>query len=88
MGEKHAEICVPNSGEMHLLRDCEDLVSMQRKLVSNVKIGMQTNLYRENPSFFQFSEKFDDSASSLRSPTCFEVPSLLLHLIRFGGNLQ
>ena len=50
-------IFVPNSVEMHLLHDCEDLVSMQCKLVSDVKDGMQTNLYRENPLFGKLSEK-------------------------------
>ena len=54
MGEKHTGICVPNSVEMHLLHDCEDLVSMQRKLVSDVMDGMQTNPYRENPYLANF----------------------------------
>ena len=49
MGERHTGICVLNSVEMYLLHDCEDLVSMQRKLVSDVIGGMQTNLSRENP---------------------------------------
>ena len=68
MGEKHTGVCVTNSVEMHLLHDCEDLVSMQLKLVSDVKDGMQTNFCRENPLFAKLSEKFDDSASTLRSP--------------------
>ena len=49
MGEKHTGVCVTNSVEMHLLHDCEGLVSMQHKLVSDVIDGMQTNLSRENP---------------------------------------
>ena len=57
MGEKHTGICVTSSVEMHLLQDCENLVSMQRKLVSDVIDGMQTNLYRENPLFGKLSEK-------------------------------
>ena len=88
MGEKHTGVCVTNSVEMHLLHDCEDLVSMQHKLVSDVIDGMQTNLSRENPLFGKLSEKFDDSASTLRSPKCFEIPSLLLNSIRLGGILQ
>ena len=72
MGEKHTGICVPNSGEMHLLRDCEDLVSMQRKLVPNVIIGIQTNLYWENPLFVKFYEQFDDSASRLKESNLFQ----------------
>ena len=36
MGEKHTGVCLTNSVEMHLLRDCEDLVSMQHNLVSDV----------------------------------------------------
>ena len=87
MGEMDTGIFVPNSVEMHLLHDCEDLVSMQCKLVSDVIDGMQTNLYRENPLFGKLSEKFDDSASTLRSPKCFEIPSLLLNQIRLGGFL-
>ena len=79
---------MPNSVEVHLLHDCEDLVSMQRKLVSNVIDGMQTNPSRKNPLFGKPSEKFDDSASTLRSPNCFEIPSPLLHSIRLGGILQ
>ena len=86
MGEKHTGICVPNSVEMYLLHDCEDLISMQRKLVSDVIDGMQTNLYRENPLFGKILK--NDSASTLRSPDCFNIPSLLLHLIRLGGILQ
>ena len=77
MGGKHTGICVPNSVEMHLLHDCEDLVSMQRKLVSDGK-----------PLFGKLSEKFGDSASTLRSPNCFEISGLLLHPIRLGGILQ
>ena len=88
MGEKHTGVRVTSSVEMHLLHDCEDLVSMQRKLVSDVIDEMQTNLSRENPLFDKLSEKFDDSASTLRSPKYFEIPSLLLHLIRLGGILQ
>ena len=68
MGEKHTGVCVTNSVEMHLLHDCEDLVSMQRNLVSDVRDGMQTNLSRESPLFGKLSEKFDDSASTQRSP--------------------
>ena len=56
MGERHTGICVLNSVETHLLHDCEDLVSMQRKLVSDVTDGMQANLSRENPLFRKFSE--------------------------------
>ena len=56
-GEKHTGICVPNSVEMYLLHDYEDLISMQRKWVSDVIDGMQTNLYRENPLFGKLSEK-------------------------------
>ena len=57
MGEKQTGICVPNSVEMYLLHDYEDLISMQRKWVSDVIDGMQTNLYRENPLFGKLSEK-------------------------------
>ena len=88
MGEKHTGICVTSSVEKHLLQDCENLVSMQRKLVSDVIDGMQTNLSKENPSFGKLSEKSDDSASPLRSPKCFDIPSLLLHSICLGGILQ
>ena len=87
MGEKYTGICVPNSVEMHLLHDCEVLVSMQRNLVSDLIDGMQTNLYRENPSFGKLSGKFNNSASTLRSPNCFKIPSQL-HSIRLGGILQ
>ena len=87
MGEKYTGICMSSSVEMHLLRGCEDLVFMQRKLVSDVIEGMQANLDRENPLFGKLSEKFYDSASTLRSPNCFEIPSLLLHSIRLGGIL-
>ena len=79
MGEMDTGIFVPNSAEMHLLHDCEDLASMQRKLVSDVKDRMQTNSYRGNLLFGKLSKKIDDSASTLRSPICFEIPSLLLH---------
>ena len=88
MGEKHTGICVPNSVEMHLLHDCEDLVSTQRKLVPDVKNRIQANLSWENPLFGKLSKEFDDSVSTLRSPNCFEIPSLLLHSIRLGGILQ
>ena len=54
MGERHTGICVLNSVEMYLLHDCEDLVSVQRKLVSDVIDGMQTNLSRENPDLANF----------------------------------
>ena len=77
-----------NSVEMHLLQGCEGLVFMQHKLVSDVIDGMQTNISRENPLFGKSSEKFDDSASALRSPKCFEIPSLLLNSICLGGILQ
>ena len=60
MEEKHTGICVSDSFEIHLLHDCEDLVSMQRKLVSDVIDGMQTNLSQENPLFGKLSEKSDD----------------------------
>ena len=60
MKEKHTGICVSDSFEIHLLHDCEDLVSMQRKLVSDVIDGMQTNLSQEKPIFGKLSEKFDD----------------------------
>ena len=88
MGKKHTGVCVTNSFEIHLLHDCEDLVSMQHKLVSDVIDGMQTNLSRENPLFGKLSENFDDPTSTLRSPKCFEIPSPLLNSIRFGGILQ
>ena len=88
MGERHTGIFGLNSVEMHLLHDCEDLVSIQRKLVPDVTDGVQTNISQENSLFGKLSEKFDDSASSLRSPNCFEIPSLLLHLIRLGDILQ
>ena len=88
MGEKHRGVCVTSSVEMHLLHDCEDLVSMQHKLVSDVIDGMQINLSRENPLFGKLSEKCGDSASTLRSPKCFEIPHLLLNSIRLGGILQ
>ena len=88
MGEKHTGVCVTSSVEMHLLHDFEDLVSMQRKLVSDVIDEMQTNLYRENLLFGKLSEKFDDSESTLRSSNCFEIPSLLLHSFPLGGILQ
>ena len=88
MGEKHTGICVPNSVEMHLLHDCEDLVFMQRNLVSDVRDGMQTNLSRESPLSGKLSEKFDDSASTQRSAKYFEIPGLLLNSIRLGGILQ
>ena len=71
-----------NTVEIHLLHDCEDPVSMQHKLVSDVIDGMQIHLSRENPLFGKLSEKFDDSETTLRSPKCFEIPSLLLSLIR------
>ena len=44
MGEKHTGVCVTSSVEMRLLHDCEDLVSRQHKLVSDVIDEMQTNL--------------------------------------------
>ena len=31
MEENHTGMFLPNIAEMHLLHDCEDLVSMQRK---------------------------------------------------------
>ena len=74
---------MPSSVEMHLLHDCEDLIFMQRKLVSDVIDGTQTNLYLESPLFGKRSEKSDDSASTLRSPNY-----LLLHSVRLGGILQ
>ena len=73
---------------MNPLHDCEDLVSTQHKLVSDVIDGMQTNLPRENPLFGKPSEKFKDSVSTLKSPKCFEIPTLLLNSIRLGGVLQ
>ena len=88
MGERHTGVFAPNSVEMHLLHDCEDLVSIQRKLVPDVIDEMQTNISQENPLLGKLSQKFDDSASSLRSPNCFEIPSLLLHSIRLGDILQ
>ena len=88
MGEKHTGVCVTNSVEMHLLHGCEDLVSMQHKLVSDVIHEMQTNLSLENPLFSKLSEKLDDSASTLRSPKCFEISSLLLNSIHLEGILQ
>ena len=68
MGEKHTGICVPNSVEMHLLHDCEDLIFMQRKLISDTIDGMQTNPYRENPLFGKLSKKF--AASTTTSLHC------------------
>ena len=47
---------MPNSVGMHLLHDCEDLVSMQRKLVTYVKDKMQANLSRENPLLGKLSD--------------------------------
>ena len=90
IGEKHTGICVPNSVEMHLLHDCEDLVSKQRKLVSDLIDKMQTNPYQEDSLFGKLSGKYDDSASTLRTPNCFDiaVTSLLLHSIHLGGILQ
>ena len=88
MGERHTGSYVPNSVEMHLLHNCEDLVSMQYKLVPDVIDGTQTNLSRENPLSSKLSKKFDDSASTLRIPNSFKIPSLLLHSIRLGGILQ
>ena len=88
MEERHTGICVPNSVEMHLQHDCENLLSMQHKLVSDVIDGMQTILSREHPLFGKLSKKFDDSAFNLRSPNWFEIPSLLLHSTRLGDVLQ
>ena len=88
MLEKHTGDFVTNSIEMHLLHDCEDLVSMQHKLVSDVTDRMQTNLSRESPLSGKLSEIFDDSASTVRSPQCFEITRLLLNSIRLGGILQ
>ena len=58
---------------------------MQRKKVSDVIDGMQTNLYRENPLFDKLSETRDDSASTLRSLNCFSLP---LNSTCLGGVLQ
>ena len=88
MGESHTGVCVTNSVEMHLLHDSEDLASMQHKLVSDVVDGMQTNLSWENPLFGKLSEKLDDSSSTVRSPNCFKILSLLLNSICLGGILQ
>ena len=88
MGKNHTGIYVPNSAEMHLLHDYEDLVSMQRRLVSDVIDGMQTNLPRENPLLGKFSEKIDDSASTMSSSKRFKIPSLLPNSVRLGGILQ
>ena len=66
----------------------EDLDSMQLKLVSDVIDGMETNLSRKNPLFSKSFEKFDDSAFTLRSPSCFKIPSPQLPLTRLGGILQ
>ena len=74
MGKKHTGVCVTNSAEMHLLHDCEDLVSMQHKLVSDVIDGMQTNLSRENPFFGKLPEKFNNSASTLRGSNVSRFP--------------
>ena len=60
MGENYTGICVSNSTEIHLLHDCQDLVSMWHKLVSDMTDGMVTNLYQENASFGKLYEKFDD----------------------------
>ena len=79
MEKNHTGIFLPNISEMHLLHDCEDLVSMQRKQVSDVKDGIQANLSQENPLLGKHSEKFHDLASDLRNQSCFEIPSLLLH---------
>ena len=46
--EKHIGTFVSNSVEMQLLHDSENLVCMQRKLVSYVVDLMQTNLSRGN----------------------------------------
>lgn len=54
MEESHTKIYVPNSVEMHLLNDCEDLVFMQCKLVSDVIDRMQTNLSQETPYLANF----------------------------------
>ena len=53
-GGKPYKIYVPNSVEMHLLNDCEDLVFMQCKLVSDVIDRMQTNLSQETPYLANF----------------------------------
>ena len=72
-GKKHTGICVSNSAEMHLLHDCEDLLSVQRKLVSDVIDGIQANLPREHLLFGKLAEKFDASASALRSRKFMEI---------------
>ena len=77
-----------NSVEMHLLHDCEDLLSVQRKLVSDVIDGIQANLPREHLLFGKLAEKFDASASALSSRNCFEFPSLLLYSTRLGRIMQ
>ena len=67
MGKGLTGICLTNSVKMHLFHDCDDLVSMQRKLVSDVIEGMQTNLSLGNPLFGKLSEKFDVSISTLEA---------------------
>ena len=56
MEKNHTGTFMPNSVGMHLLHDCEDLVSMQRKLVTYVKDKMQENLSRENPLLGKLSD--------------------------------
>ena len=55
MEENDTGICVLNSVEMYLLHDCEDLVSMQRKIVSVVTDAMLTNPSQENHLFGKLS---------------------------------
>ena len=71
---------------MHLLHECEDLVSIQRKLVSDVIDGIQTSLAQENPLFGKLIKKFDDSASTLKTLICFKSTNLLLDSTCLGSN--
>ena len=87
-GRKLYGNCVSNSAEIHLLHDCEDLVTMYHKLVSDLMDRMVTNLHQENASFGKLSEKFDGSVFILKNPNCFKISSLLLHSFRLGGILQ
>ena len=72
MEDKHTGIWVWDSIEMHLFYDCEGLVSMQRKLLSDVIDWMQTNLALDKLLFGKLSEIFEDSASALTSLNCFD----------------
>lgn len=51
------------SVEMHLLHDSEDLVSMQRKVTSNVIDEIQTNLSRGNLLLVKFDGDCQSTSS-------------------------